>query len=64
MNEKTPFLPPGRLLSTAAVAARLNVSPRTVARLVHRGVLRGVRVGRVIRIRPDDLEDFLEGDHQ
>jgi excisionase family DNA binding protein len=50
MNEK--------LLSTADVARRLSISQRTAARLVNRGAIRGLRVGRVIRVTPEALAAF------
>jgi excisionase family DNA binding protein len=38
------------------------VSTRTVYRLVHAGELRSIRVGPrgMLRIRPSDLDDFLD----
>jgi len=44
------------LLSIDAVAGRLDVSPYTVRRMISRGDLKAVRVGRLIRVRPADLE--------
>lgn len=43
------------------VAAFLNVpSARTVDRLRARGVLRGVKVGRVWRFRPEDVRACVD----
>jgi len=51
----------GRLLLTREQVAReLGVSPRTVARLVERGELTYVRIGRLARFRPADLAAFVE----
>ena len=44
----------------AAVAARLSVVARTVYRLVNNGELSAYRVSRLIRIRPEDLDRYLE----
>ena len=43
-----------------AVAARLSVVARTVYRLVNNGELPAYRVSRMIRIRPEDLDRYLE----
>ena len=48
-----------RLLSITAVALRLDVSEKTVRRLVHDGRLASLRIGRQIRISEMDLADFL-----
>jgi len=51
----------GRLLLTREQVAReLGISPRTVARLVERGELTYVRIGRLARFRPADLAAFVE----
>jgi excisionase family DNA binding protein len=61
-----PNSPPtsGRpLLTVAEVVATLNVSLRTVRRLIKDKKLSIVRVGRSVRIRPEALEAFIdEGD--
>jgi len=48
------------LLTREQVAEELGVSPRTVARLVERGELACVRIGRLARFRPADLAAFVE----
>lgn len=48
-----------RLLTLPEVAEYLCVSPKTVRRLVRRG-LPCVRLGRVVRFRPADLLRFVE----
>jgi excisionase family DNA binding protein len=48
-----------RLLSIAAVALRLDVSEKTVRRLVQDGRLPHLRIGRQIRIMEIDLTNFL-----
>lgn len=44
------------LLSVQQCAALLAVNHKTVRRLITSGALPALRVGRVLRIRPDDLE--------
>jgi len=40
-------------------AKRLSVSERTIRRLIERGELRAVRVGRVWRVPMEALRDYL-----
>lgn len=47
------------LLTAAEVADRLRVSTMTVYRLIRRGELPAVRVGRNYRVRAVDLEHYL-----
>jgi excisionase family DNA binding protein len=42
-------------------AKRLSVSERTIRRLIERGELRAVRVGRVWRVPMEALRDYLSG---
>ncbi len=48
-----------RLLTAAEVADQLRVSTMTVYRLIRRGELAAVRVGRNYRVRAEDLETYL-----
>lgn len=48
-----------QLLTAAEVADRLRVSTMTVYRLIRRGDLPAVRVGRNYRVRAVDLEGYL-----
>ena len=48
-----------RLLTVPDVAAHLSVSPRTVKRVLARGDLPVVRVGRLVRVREDNLRRFM-----
>ncbi len=50
---------PEEYLTIAEAAAVAHVSKRTVERWVAGGVVRVVRVGRVVRIRRRDLERVL-----
>lgn len=47
------------LRDVAAVARRLGVSVKTVRRMVARGDLAAVRVGRSLRIMDADLESYI-----
>lgn len=47
-------------LGTQQVADELGLTLRTVYGLVNRGELIAHRFGRVIRIRREDLEDYLQ----
>ena len=47
------------LLSVSAVAIELSISTKTVWRLIWRGALPSCRVGRLVRIRSADLEQFV-----
>jgi len=47
-------------LSIRQTATRLGVATRTVYGLINTGRLPGYRIGRVIRVRQDDLDAYLE----
>jgi excisionase family DNA binding protein len=49
------------LLTAAEVADQLRVSTMTIYRLIRRGELPAVRVGRNYRVRGSDLEAYLDG---
>lgn len=48
-----------KLLDVQHVAARLDLNPRTIMRMVERGELRAFKVGHRLRFRPADLERYL-----
>lgn len=52
--------PISRLLTVAEVATVIRVSRMTVYRLIRRGHIKAIRVGRNYRVREDDLERYLE----
>jgi excisionase family DNA binding protein len=59
----TEDLPP--LMRPVDVAELLNVSRKTAYRLIERGELDAIHVGRSVRVRPDDLTAYLErGGHR
>jgi len=49
------------LLSVAATALQLDISTKSVRRLIARGVLPIHRIGRQIRIAESDLLAYLHG---
>lgn len=49
-----------RLLNTHESAEQLAVSERTVRRLIARGDLPAVRVGRTVRVSQDALDAFIK----
>ena len=51
---------PERLLTQADVADLLQVSRWTLARVIRRGDLVGVRVGDRLRFRRNDVDAYLE----
>jgi excisionase family DNA binding protein len=49
-----------RFLTVEEIAGRLQVSDQTVRRWVKSGKLAAFKPGKELRIRPRDLEEFLE----
>jgi excisionase family DNA binding protein len=49
----------GRLLRIEQVADRLSVSRSMAWKIIDLGHLRSLRIGRAVRVRPQDLEDYL-----
>lgn len=52
------------LLTTRQVADRLSVHQTTVARWARDQQIPSVRIGPVVRIRSEDLEDWIEAHYQ
>ena len=46
-------------VSLSEIAKRLSMSPQTVRRWIEEGVLRGIRVRKVWRVRREDFEELL-----
>ena len=46
-------------MSSAAAAHRLGIQVRTLYRLIDTGAPPGYRLGRVIRLRRSDVDDFI-----
>jgi len=53
--------PAARLLRIEEVADHLSVSRSMAWKLIAYGQLRSVRIGRAVRVRPADLEAYIEG---
>lgn len=53
-------LPPADLLTVAEVARSFDVSTRTVRRWMRDGLLVACRIGRTVRVHPDDLARFIK----
>ena len=51
-----------RLLTIRDVAERLQVTPRTIHRLVANGDLTVIRIGRSVRVSEEALKAFLTGE--
>ena len=49
-----------RLMTANEVAITLRIGQSTVYQLIQRGDLPCVRIGRSVRIRPTDLDKFIE----
>jgi excisionase family DNA binding protein len=49
-----------RWLSTAESARRLGITPRTLYRFIDEGQLPDYRFGRVIRLKEDEVDSFIE----
>ena len=47
-------------LSTAEAAKYLGITPRTLYRFIDEGLVAGYRFGRVIRLKQDDVDRFIE----
>lgn len=54
-----PGSPPASLLKADQVADRLNLSVRSVRRMIKDGRLPVVRLGRSVRIRPETLAAII-----
>ena len=47
-------------LSTAEAAKYLGITPRTLYRFIDQGDIAAFRFGRVIRLKQDDVDRFIE----
>ena len=56
-GKRATILP--RLLTISEAAEILNTSVKTVDRHIKDGELRAIKIGRLVRIDPHDLEDFI-----
>jgi len=51
-----------QLLSPEEVAKRLAISPKTVRDYLRAGRIKGMKLGRLWRVRESDLQQYLKGD--
>lgn len=51
---------PIQWLSTAEAARYLGITSRTLYRFIDEGQIAGYRFGRVIRLKQDDVDHFIE----
>jgi len=45
-----------RLLTVVEVSQILNIAPNTVRRLIQRGEIKGIKIGRLWRISEEEIE--------
>lgn len=64
MADRTAALVATKLLTVIEIASMLNISPRTLRRRIKDKTLPAVRIGRLVRIHPDDLAAFMRGELQ
>lgn len=55
-----PKWPGGEVLTVAQVAEYLQLNKLTVYKYIREGMIPAVRIGRVIRVRTEDVARFLE----
>ena len=55
-NQKEEY----QLLTAREVAALLHVSKAQAYRLIQQGKLKSIRFGRTVRVKPEDLEAFIQ----
>ena len=61
MSSPTVHSAPVGAFTLPQVARMLSVSKRTLEREIARGKLKVVRIGRCVRVRPDDLAVYSSG---
>jgi excisionase family DNA binding protein len=62
MSDPATVIP--RLYTALETAQALRVSARTVWTLTQRGLLRAVRIGKLVRYTQDDVQAFIEASKQ
>ncbi len=61
MNQNIPYPELStRLLKPAEVSACLNISKTATYHLLATGQIPSVKLGRIVRVRPEDLRLFIE----
>jgi|GEM_PF-2505218 len=59
-QKQSDVIPAPLLLTEKQAAAVLNISPRTLWGMRHRGEIRFVRFGRAVRYDPADLRSWID----
>jgi excisionase family DNA binding protein len=52
------------MLNVRQVACRLNVSTKTIRRMITSGTIRHHRIGRALRVSTEDLRAYVNGIRQ
>jgi len=60
VKENSDFIQKKRLLKVSQVASILNVSRAMTYRLMQQGEIRSVHISGSRRVRPEDLERYIE----
>ena len=63
-KQMTRSLPQPEMLTVEQVANSLNVSTKTIRRMIQSEVLRHHRIGRAVRISTEDLRAYVNGVRQ
>ena len=48
------------MLTTAEIAEKLNVTPKTVRTLIENGDIKAIRIGKLYRVTKEEFDFFLE----
>jgi excisionase family DNA binding protein len=59
-NVKADMSSPNRWMSTKEACERLGVTLRTLYRFIDQGDLPAYKMGRVIRLKEDEVDTFIE----
>ena len=53
-----------QLLDVDEVAELFHASPYTIRSWIRKGILRATKLGRLVRVEPKDVQDFIEKGRQ
>lgn len=60
IDEEQPEATPTEWLGTTAAAKRLGITTRTLYRFIDEGFIAAYRMGRVIRVKSQDVDAYIE----
>lgn len=60
IDEVQPEREPIEWLGTTAAARRLGITTRTLYRFIDEGYIAAYRMGRVIRVKGEDIDSYIE----